>query len=123
MLKKRCLGCGKEFEAKRSSAKYCSAKCRKLAFLSVPEENANENAKPIGITLENGKIEADIPDLETDLPDCVPSIIAKRYARGELDYVITIDRLLNHTIEELETKGVWIPCWRYNAGQEVLCPQ
>ena len=37
----KCLNCNKEFEAKRASAKYCSAKCRKLAFhknaLSVPE--------------------------------------------------------------------------------------
>jgi len=28
----KCLNCGAEFEAKRSTAKYCSPKCRKLAF-------------------------------------------------------------------------------------------
>ena len=36
-----CLQCNKEFESKRDTAKYCSDKCRKLAFLngkvSVPE--------------------------------------------------------------------------------------
>ena len=34
----KCKQCGKEFEGKRSTAKYCSAKCRKLAFqgVSVP---------------------------------------------------------------------------------------
>jgi len=41
MLKK-CEQCGNEFEATRETAKYCDAKCRKLAFLekdkvSVPE--------------------------------------------------------------------------------------
>ena len=37
----KCEQCGKEFESKRKTAKYCSAKCRKLAFqgggVSVPE--------------------------------------------------------------------------------------
>lgn len=28
----KCETCGNGFEAQRSSAKYCSAKCRKLAF-------------------------------------------------------------------------------------------
>jgi len=29
----KCLNCNKEFKAKRADAKFCSAKCRKLAFL------------------------------------------------------------------------------------------
>ena len=37
-----CEICHKEYEAERSTAKYCSAECRKLAFqekaLSVPED-------------------------------------------------------------------------------------
>ena len=36
-----CVKCNKEFVSKREDAKYCSSKCRKLAFLkkdlSVPE--------------------------------------------------------------------------------------
>jgi len=39
-----CEHCGTEFDAKRKTAKYCGAKCRKLAFqeskVGVPE-NAN----------------------------------------------------------------------------------
>jgi len=119
-----CLNCGNKFEAKRSTAKYCSAKCRKLAFLSVPAEEDSgtlpENAKPIDVTLKNGKLDADIPDFETDLPDCVPFPVVNRYKRGELDYVKVIDRLLSHTLDELTAKGIWIPCWRYIAGQEAL---
>ena len=30
-----CRQCKREFESKRSTAKYCSAKCRKLAFQTV----------------------------------------------------------------------------------------
>ena len=37
----KCEVCGREFESKRKTARYCSAKCRKLAFqgkeVSVPE--------------------------------------------------------------------------------------
>ena len=51
-----CENCGKEFDSKRKTAKYCSDKCRKLAFLkaevSVPKVSvpltdavASENAK------------------------------------------------------------------------------
>ena len=36
----KCVVCGKEYEAKRATSKYCSGKCRKLAFqkdrVSVP---------------------------------------------------------------------------------------
>lgn len=31
-----CVICGTEFEPKRRSAKYCSSRCRKLAFLGGP---------------------------------------------------------------------------------------
>jgi len=41
-----CKQCGKEFESKRSTGKYCSSKCRKIAFRAdanatlTPESNA-----------------------------------------------------------------------------------
>ena len=46
-----CEQCGQQYEAKRSTSKYCGASCRKLAFqvsvpkLSVPE--VSENAKTL----------------------------------------------------------------------------
>ncbi len=33
-----CKQCGNEFEAQRSTAQYCGAKCRKLAFQERPEK-------------------------------------------------------------------------------------
>ncbi len=47
----KCLNCNKEFESKRSTAKYCSDKCRKLAFqkdanLSVPAVSVPASIKP-----------------------------------------------------------------------------
>ena len=40
----KCANCGNEYEPKRKTSKYCSAKCRKLAFqadakVSVPEND------------------------------------------------------------------------------------
>lgn len=50
----KCLNCGKEFEAKRKTARYCSSKCRKLAFQRKPEQNAK-------VTLKNANI-VSVPD-------------------------------------------------------------
>jgi len=33
----QCIQCKKEFESKRSTAKYCSDKCRKLAFQGISQ--------------------------------------------------------------------------------------
>jgi hypothetical protein len=116
-----CKTCNEEYKAKRSTSKYCSAKCRKLAFLSVPEENGKSlsvpNEQPIAVTLKNGKLDADIPDFETDLPDHVPFPVVNRYERpDEHEYRDTIDRLVGQTLDELRSLGVWIPCWRLHAG-------
>jgi len=47
---KNCEQCNKEFEAKRDTAKYCSTKCRKLAFLkkdiTVPENDKGRVSVP-----------------------------------------------------------------------------
>ena len=48
----KCLQCGNEFDAARSTAKYCSDKCRKLAFqsdgkVSVPEVSVPKHIKVI----------------------------------------------------------------------------
>ena len=50
----------------------------------------------------------------------MPEPVRSRYARGEPGYMATINRLLRHTLEELEDKGIWIPVWRYVAGH--ACP-
>jgi len=99
----KCLNCGKEFEAKRSTAKYCSAKCRKLAFQTTATENANGNAKAV-----------------LELPTCVPNPVASRYVRGEPEYMKTIDILLSHTLAELDAAEVWVPAWRRFAGEDRL---
>lgn len=55
------------------------------------------------------------PKPDTLLPACVPKILHARYAK-EPDYAKVIDRLLNHSLDELHLQGVWIPVWRYTAG-------
>ena len=43
-----CEHCGLEYDAKRSTSKYCGNKCRKLAFQSVSVPVFNENANSTG---------------------------------------------------------------------------
>lgn len=70
----RCNQCGAEFNPKRSTAKYCSAKCRKLAFQgqqNAKTENANaENAKnaKTGVT-ENAKTDDVTPKVITQFKE------------------------------------------------------
>lgn len=45
-----CLNCRSEFEAKRATAKYCSAKCRKLAFQEYESKCKDyKNAKKVSV--------------------------------------------------------------------------
>jgi hypothetical protein len=51
-MNKICEICGKEYEAKRDTSRYCGPKCRKLAFLSVPEKSeisVPENGKSLSV--------------------------------------------------------------------------
>ena len=53
----KCELCGIEYEPKRVTSKYCSAKCRKLAFLSVPEISVPLSVpEPIKLKLKEGKL-------------------------------------------------------------------
>ena len=85
----RCKQCNKVFEAKRATAKYCSAKCRVNANRglsvtdSVTPELSVTDEQPINVTLKGDKLDAEIPDFDTDLPDYVPFPIAQRYERPE----------------------------------------
>lgn len=85
------------------------------------QREANRKAqakfKSKGITQPNKVIPTKvIPSVipkPNSLPDCVPEPVRSRYARGEPEYVPVIDRLLLHTVAELEAMNVWIPCWKY----------
>jgi len=47
----KCLNCGKEFESKRSTAKYCSAACRVAASrLSVTKLSVTDVSVPVSVT-------------------------------------------------------------------------
>ncbi len=51
-----CENCDKEFEPKRSTARYCSPKCRKLAFRALKDMQDG-----------NAKVDANLKGKELDL--------------------------------------------------------
>ena len=73
----RCL-CGKEFTAVRSTAKFCSARCRKAAFLSV--QKASPVSVPVSVpcpdcaalSLEVKTLLAKVAQLEAQLKGKAP---------------------------------------------------
>lgn len=113
----KCKQCGNEFEAKRISARFCSGKCRKLAFLSVPEKVSVPEvvSVPVELTLKDDKLEVGIEPVECDLPDYVPDIIREKYLREGVEYRSVIERLVSYSLDELKLMKVWIPCWRHIA--------
>ena len=69
-MEKKCLNCGKNFEAKRETAKFCSPKCRKLAFqsLSVPKVSVPE---------------VSVPKPEVSVPVSVPKVSVPKPNKSE----------------------------------------
>jgi len=105
-----CAQCKKEFTPKRKTAKYCSAKCRKLAFqVSVPE-----NAK-ISVPVVS------VPELKPvlEVPPEIKAQAEQSIAEGfpnEAETIIEAWKarwvLENHDLKTLEANKVWIPNWR-----------
>jgi hypothetical protein len=54
------------------------------------------------------------------LPDLVPDQVKARYAKGEPEYVQTIDHLCQSDLASLQAERVFVPMWRYNAGSKPL---
>lgn len=107
----KCMICGKECKGE-----CCSGACRaKKSRRMVGTAHAH------GVTVtEQGSIDiVACASQIKELPVCVPEPVRGRYAKGEPDYVQTIDRLLAHTIDELKAKGTWIPVWRQTAGKSI----
>jgi len=121
----KCLNCSKEFESKRVTAKFCSAKCRKLAFqntkclsvLSVPEVSVPEVAEEI--------IELVKENSTSDETEFVPQDLNMLNFNGDVNayqaYVhqrnaATRNRILNTSIKVLKSLNVFIPAWRYELG-------
>lgn len=71
----KCKQCNKEYESKRSTSRYCSGQCRKLAFQNGNTENAKENAK----RGQDIQCFADLP------PDVQQVIISMSTTEGKLD--------------------------------------
>ncbi len=70
----KCAICNKDFTSKRSSAKYCSSKCRKLAFLSVPKVSVLENGKvsvpPVSVPVTDKPTVPDMGILKCKVESC-----------------------------------------------------
>lgn len=74
---KNCEYCDSEYEAKRSTSRYCSAKCRKLAFQQTPPENAKDENGKSG-TLSMGTV-TPVPPTMTVTPEGPRAEVPENY--------------------------------------------
>ena len=108
-MKKQCLFCGKEFEAERSTAKFCSDVC-KLKF-----NRGFNGGKDIHLKEE------------VSVPQCSALTKDELYTRIEFypqdtwkdspEFAELMKRLKEMSIEELEAKGYSVPNWKRNENK------
>jgi len=70
----KCVVCGKEFESKRSTAKYCSAACRmKAGRVSVTEDVGVSVTEPLSVTPVSVTSGLSVTDNVTDNVSVTPN--------------------------------------------------
>lgn len=115
----KCSQCGKEFEAKRASARFCSTACRVTASrVSVTPEKLSVTNKPVSVTkaqtfnwyLQENKdnFVADPLERITIIPD--ETVTSDWYASQ--DFKNLNEELEKKSIEQLEEEGYFIPAWK-----------
>lgn len=123
---KKCLQCSKDFEAKRSDAKFCSNTCKQAnkrgsEKISVAGESATMTTESLQEAIETLKtavpIEQDVVQFIVVEDDMLKPV--SEVKREESNYEETVrmgkeatEFLMNHTYEECVKLGVWIPNWK-----------
>lgn len=125
----KCLQCNKEFESKRATAKYCSAKCRKLAFqnISVPQVSVltvpavSVPAVSVPEKIVELVIDSAMDNTTDNSQENLPQDLNIHDFAGDVNayqaYVRernkqTRERIANTPISVLKASGQFIPCWR-----------
>ncbi len=94
MVKIKCEVCREMFEAKRNTAKYCSDKCRKLAFQE--KEELRKAVKEMGAQELYDGIDSYEHDGWVDSPE-----------HEEL-----MERLNSYDVDRLKEEGYHVPVWK-----------
>lgn len=123
-----CEQCKAVFEAKRSTARFCSDRCRKAAQrLNGTVSGTTSNDVPLRPS-EDVPLTDYWPDWRQVVDD-LPIGVSKPTCRPDdtesngpnwwnaPEYARTIERLLTWTVEELEADGIFVPCWKYNQAK------
>ena len=114
---KQCIQCNKDFYSVRVTGKYCSDKCRKLAFqdneVTVPMDAKNAND-------ENAKNNANVvmfekPEMKDytaqELYDAIDMYPADTWIESP-EFVELKRRLKSKNIETLQKEGYYVPNWK-----------
>lgn len=108
-----CIHCKKEFEAKRTDAKFCSDTCRKANNRGIKSDKVSEIIK---------SDKQDVRDKLKPVPLVPQEVLARAEKERKAGYEILADNLIeawkskwileNHDLKTLEANKVWIPNWR-----------
>lgn len=104
----KCIQCNKEFEAKRTDAKFCSDTCRKANNRGIKSDKVSEIIKSDikSDTLKRKEFTLEEVCSPEDLRD-FPKMCENRKEAKEAIYVLE-----NNELNDLIKEGVYIPNWR-----------
>ncbi len=122
----KCIQCGIEFEAKRSTARYCSGACRlkhKRGEVSVSSDEVSVTKDSVtGLSVSSPvvfKNPAKYQLTKAQL-DNLPAGVTKPGTgppwAHENTYYKTIHRLVTWSLDRLKKHNIWIPAWRHLQG-------
>jgi len=107
----KCSVCGKEFESKRSTAKFCSGACK----LALHRGKISVTKKEVSVTNDTlKKVSVTDPLKRITRP---PDKVYDGYYQSE--YKNLIEELIVKPISQLRDEGYYIPSWKDNG---VKCP-
>lgn len=121
----KCVICGKNSGKGKTCGSTCRSKLRRATLGDATPKNATVRAT-VGIETttsdatgdaferERWQAQVDALPMGVSRPTCHPSDTRRNGENwwNTPDYARVIERLLTHTVEELEQQGGWIPAWK-----------
>lgn len=102
----KCMVCGKEFESKRSTAKFCSDKCKKRYQRGL----AGQNKEVSGTNDTLKKVSGTNPLKRITRP---PYKVYDGYYKSD-QYKNLIEELDLKPLKQLREEGYQVPVWKLN---------
>jgi len=106
----KCIVCGKEFEAKRKTARFCSEACKQKNKVSV-SNNVGVSVSKRDFSVSNDTVKVSVSNPLKRITR--PPVRASQEWLASDGYKDLIEELEKKPIEQLEKENYFVPAWKY----------